>query len=146
MKNLKVRVWSKEDKRMYQPRSLEFLPNGFWVVGENVYQEGKFDRANHNDPQYNDPEKFELMLWTSLLDKQGKEIYEGDILIDDEYPEEGISYAVVKWERAGWVADPWFDNKEFFSDIEGYEIVGNIYENPELLKGVINNDTSTKSK
>jgi uncharacterized phage protein (TIGR01671 family) len=72
--------------------------------------------------------------FTGLTDKNGKEIYEGDIfpyrnivtyLADDK---EGYGMA------AGWYAQR--DNFESWSELEGggeEEVIGNIYDNPELL-------------
>lgn len=66
--------------------------------------------------------EFELMQYTGLKDRYSKEIYEGDILLlgHDRIVE-------VKWdtEIAGFCP---------FITWEAYEIIGNIYENPELIK------------
>lgn len=74
-----------------------------------------------------------VMQFTGLKDKKGQEIYEGDILQDNEYPEEGISNAAVTWNNdlGCWDTYPWGVTADFFED---YEVIGNIYENPELLK------------
>lgn len=70
-----------------------------------------------------------LMQFTGLLDKNGKEVYEGDVVkyMDDE-GEEGIQ-EVEYWDLIGG-----FMPLLNIHDCE-FEVVGNIYENPELLKG-----------
>lgn len=72
----------------------------------------------------------ELMQYTGLRDKNGKEIYEGDIISCC-----GINLA-VEWdnEDAQWntIGRRGQTAKEF---CEKREVIGNIYENPELLEG-----------
>jgi uncharacterized phage protein (TIGR01671 family) len=86
--------------------------------------------------------------YTGLKDKNGKEIYEGDIFIDDEFQ---LTYICVFEEGCfclkcyGFVERYVSDNatNEFweeincdpisFYEIKNMEIIGNIYENPELL-------------
>ncbi len=68
-------------------------------------------------------EQFELMQFTGLKDKNGKEIFEGDILSHKYY-----SMPVVC---------EFVDGSFIFDDISKYdkslEVIGNIYENPELI-------------
>ena len=92
--------------------------------------------------------------FTGLTDKNGKEIYEGDILRGDEYPFncDGIDnyFAEVVWadnvcgfyrithKKAnstvrGISHGNWSELDE--EDIKSFEIIGNIHDNPELLKG-----------
>ena len=72
-----------------------------------------------------------LMQFTGLLDKQGKEIYEGDI-VEFKYANiKKLKRAVIEWGSSGfWVVGWW--NK--IADYKGFEVIGNIYENPELLE------------
>lgn len=71
-----------------------------------------------------------LMQYTGLKDKSGKEIYEGDLCKKDStFPIE------VMWGKSGWKTRYGVHN-EPFEDIflNEMEIIGNIYENPELIK------------
>lgn len=72
----------------------------------------------------NNPSDFEVMQYTGLHDKNSKEIYEGDILL---YPN-GEKIAVI-----------WMGYPASFSPCEETnitEVIGNIYENKELLNGI----------
>lgn len=74
----------------------------------------------------------ELMQFTGLLDKNGREIYEGDIVVADGSQFRGV----VTWYK-GLPGFMIFANKATeFSFLGGtiWEVLGNIYENPELLK------------
>lgn len=80
---------------------------------------------------------FNLMQYTGLEDKNGKEIYEGDILSDgnNEKP-----YKVI-FENGSFRAEFKGDFEEYSFDLidvvaQSYEVVGNIYENPELMEEV----------
>ncbi len=86
----------------------------------------------------------ELMQYTGLKDKNGVEIYEGDVVRyksfqrfrDDEYEKtEVVTYYVGS--RVGFEPMLWDTNVEdgFYNDErEDFEVIGNIHENPDLLK------------
>lgn len=91
----------------------------------------------------------ELMQCTGLKDKNGKLIFEGDILKEKYFDsdKEQFEYAYLqigydeKWcSYYQQVID--YDYKEAFPEFdfkeENIEVIGNIYENPELLKGDFN--------
>lgn len=84
-------------------------------------------------PYYNNPGTI-IMQFTGLLDKNGKEVYEGDLIKD----EHGTIGQII-WEKTstGFIAS--------VRQVEGYnrdfgiyeglhKVIGNIYENPELVK------------
>lgn len=80
-----------------------------------------------------------LCQFTGLCDKNGKKIWENDILmahLDESYPED-VVYETVEWGVAGWVGhETDSTDREYLGefDLEHYEVVGNIFDNPELLQ------------
>ena len=77
--------------------------------------------------------------YTGLTDKNGRKIFEGDILggfLDEEYPEHE-TVVVVEWHENMWVTR----QGEYLPDLleqdvsDCFEVIGNIYDNPELLEG-----------
>lgn len=88
-----------------------------------------------------------LMQWTGLKDKNGKEIYEGDVVrfLNGETTssesgmdcEEFNTDGVIFWENesAQWDITHRIDvsREDVFTYISEYEVIGNIYQSPELL-------------
>ena len=81
------------------------------------------------------PDEFILMQYTGLKDKNGREIYEGDILIGKE--RELICVVTVVWDRSGYWTYKGYSKElrgGYLTDLRRVEVIGNIYENPELLE------------
>ncbi len=75
---------------------------------------------------------YEIMQYTGLKDRNSVEIYEGDILGKGPYPDPFI----VAWHIRGWEAKQIADYDYCWNEhFPLYEVIGNIYENPELIGG-----------
>ena len=84
-----------------------------------------------------------VMQFTGLLDKNGKEMYEGDILQTGKYAD---WKSIVKYMPGGWYASlgdkvpgiPFTERSQplasFLFEHYDWFIIGNIYENPELIQ------------
>ena len=123
MHELKVRAWYKPYKQMCQVESLRFDGNGVYTAV--LIEESFYDR------RIVEADEIVVEQFTGLKDKNGTEIYEGDILIDDTG--EPIEYWVVKFSEGGFigecagVAEPLFE-------LANLEVIGNIHENSELVE------------
>lgn len=87
-----------------------------------------------------------LCQFTGLCDKNGKKIWENDILmahLDEFYPED-VTYETIEWGVAGWVVHETSSidrehgsvDREYIDefDLKHFEVVGNIFDNKELLQ------------
>lgn len=123
MREIKVRAWYKPYKQMCQVESLRFDGNG--VYRAVLIEESFYDR------RIVEADEIVIEQFTGLKDRNGTDIYEGDILIDDSG--EPIEYWVVKFSDGGFigecagVAEPLFE-------LTNLEVVGNIHEDSELVE------------
>ena len=134
MRDIKFRVWDKETKHMH-------------ICGEDVHDTINFEIETNRAYYYNlqngcgslrEDSNYVLMQYTGLKDKNGKEIYEGDIIkicaeglggeaigkiVYDEYD---LAF-VLKNEVEELSECLWYAEQQL-------EVIGNIYDNPELLR------------
>lgn len=123
------------------------IDNGEWVEG--YYQRRYYFLGNeehlifHADSykvwEYAEIGPETLCQFTGLCDKNGNRIWENDILmahLDEFYPED-TTYEIVEWGVAGLVGNETGSvDREYLGefDLEHYEVVGNIFDNKELLQ------------
>lgn len=116
------------------------LDNGEWIYGSLLVSHFKDDKKErYFITQFSGNYTFEHEVdpatvgqYTGLKDKNGKEICEGDILLD-----ESGTYAVVGYSMGAFYVDfgEGFDLQYFTECIDEIcEVVGNIHDDPELLK------------
>ena len=125
MREIKFRAWHKEKKIMGEVLGIDILHKEIFFSNEDV-----------NCYEHTDFKDIELMQYTGLKDKNNKEIYEGDILSDGNNDK---PYKVI-FENGSFRAEFDGDFEEYSFDLidvvaQGCEVVGNIYENPELIIG-----------
>lgn len=138
MREIKFRAWIKKESRMAEVQNLG--QNGKSIVVDDSDMDGTYNRHFGSN-------KYELMQYTGLKDENEKEIYEGDIVSIPsaqvrDFTDDTPTQRIIKWndedcqftfykldgkkQTSGWCFRQQILNQS--------EIIGNIYENPELLK------------
>ena len=121
MRDIKFRAWDKEQKIMYLPEYSEIR----YMAVESLSEDNSL---------------LEIMQYTGLKDKSGVEIYEGDIVEFRPWNREETENYIVKFisddasfrgikEKKSSIKVLSLINSE-----QGLKIIGNIFENPELVK------------
>ena len=133
MREIKFRAW---DTRYGEMKGN--CPNLMLDLHGYLYWQFGFD-----EPRMVDQEQYTLMQYTGLKDRNGKEIYEGDIVRvgDSEDDPCATIHQVLYFAEDDY---PAFDLKPYLVDdcnglshamAEGYiEVIGNVHENPDLLE------------
>lgn len=132
----RYRAWDTTNKEMFKD-TFSITESGQVVV---VEQEDVMC-----PPDYVFVDNLVIMQSTGLVDKNGKEIFEGDIVrttrflgradeIGGSYEYEKDYLGVVKVLEGSWVIDTGSDAVNLWSEIDENEVLGNIYENLELLE------------
>jgi len=116
MREIKFRAWYKYGKKMVD--LYKIMP----VAGadHNGTMDGLFLPFDNN---------IILMQYTGLLDKNGKEIYEGDVV--DWL---GDKFKIIIYCATAWCVTETSQQSLYEIDDTEIEIIGNIYEHPQLLE------------
>ena len=119
-RKIKFRAYHKERKEMFEIASIDF-------------EEKKAALSNGIIKLLNvDFKQFEMLQYTGLKDKNGKEIYEGDIIICKYGPEITME---VKWIDEGFRTLGKYNVDNYVGYVKNSaEVIGNIYENKNLLE------------
>jgi len=132
MRKIKFRAWIKEEKRMSYSHAWIF-----GVMASNYVENSKFQNSDTLEVR-----NMILMQYTGLKAK-GKEIYEGDIVrLGGFGVNDPKKIQIIEWgqDNCGFLvsARSWSKNQYKIpatcDSLHGCEIIGNIHENPELLK------------
>lgn len=125
-REIKFRAWHKDLKKMFKIGQIT-LEKGTWNFEPNDR-----DFIGMSIPYQ---PSFVLMQYIGLHDKNGKEIYEGDILKSIQWndiylvKQIGTAYYLCRKGKNG------FNKITTWNNAEKSEVIGNIYDNPELLGG-----------
>ena len=129
----KFRAWDKKYKKMMKVNQIDFEKKTVWLEADN----GDHENRHTLTREFKD---VILMQSTGLKDKNGVEIFEGDIV---QYRDGEYSYlGIVKRDCYQFFIDgiepddnyDFIDVSNTFDGTSSLEILGNIHENPELLE------------
>ena len=125
-REIKYRAWLKEEEKMVNVSLMSLTEK--WIGYHIFYEEEKKKKF-----EFSDSENFELMQYTGIKDKNDVEIYEGDLVKILDNVNETI--CEVRFEYGGHILKNRDLREELLYLEERFmEVVGNIYENPELLE------------
>ena len=133
-REIKFRAWIKEENKMINVETIDFTDKSMQYLEKNEIIDVYLLRTTFL-------EDIELMQYTGIKDKNGIEIYEGDIL-KYNFSYDGrlkhISPVTYLETQASFGIKDIYGNEIPLYRITAnnyFEVVGNIYENPELLEG-----------
>lgn len=134
MREIKVRAWHKPYKQMCQVESLRFDGNGVYTAV--LIEEPFYDR------RLVEADEIVIEQFTGLKDKNGREIYEGDIIFQKPLSKNSIGWVgKIIFKQGAFMAEVYERGKIvmylFLSDFnpeKTCEVIGNIHESPELVE------------
>jgi uncharacterized phage protein (TIGR01671 family) len=133
-REIKFRIWDAYLKRLSGPEGLGVMIRNGSIdhvscrESENGYSYSEWGSAQHPLDQ----ERYALMQFTGLKDKNGVEIYEGDILLLNGIRHNRGIYAAVEFDAEGRFIET--DTRNTIGKLSSLRVVGNVYENPELIQ------------
>lgn len=124
MREIKFRCWCL-DNNEWEKDLVLLSPNG-----------GKYHATNSRGLMNIRPDRHIIMQYTGLKDKNGKEIYEGDIVECDDV----ISVIEFKDGKFQMITSEFQGQSPVYQErLNRFEVIGNIHENPELMEPINDN-------
>jgi uncharacterized phage protein (TIGR01671 family) len=134
-REIKFRAWDKEKKVLMPVKLMDW--SEWWVSCNPIGINGPLTYGERNSFKNEKTDRHILMQFTGLKDKNGREIYEGDF-VKGHWWDRGKSHRHIGIVQYGMASFSVVGVKQYLgmSDLLNptYEVIGNIYENPELLE------------
>jgi len=123
-REIKFRAWDEDKKKMLDVQAITY-----WNQNPEIDEPCECEQAvqDHTGQWYR---MFVLMQYTGLKDKNGKEIYEGDIVKHCDYNPTTVEFLDGRFFPLVMCKGNFIQEHK----PESFEVIGNIYESPNLLK------------
>ncbi|HDR4727308.1 hypothetical protein J0835_28400 [Bacillus cereus group sp. Sample62] len=128
MNTVEFRAWEKEEKKMYHDVGIV----GTLIILE--HEQRGYDFCEADLTRYDQLDnKYDLMQYTGIKDKNGKKIFKGDIVKDHDE-----CLYIVEWDKKEamfYYKDSYgYEDDDLRMSAVAFEVIGNIYENQNLIK------------
>ncbi|AAM99473.1 TPA: hypothetical protein VBK33_001976 [Streptococcus agalactiae] len=131
------RAFNKETKKMYGVDGFELSVRKIYrcSLADDEFRCGRLETFHFVEDNFDD---YILMQSTGMFDKNGVEIFDGDIVLTTrliDYTYKNFK-GVVKMLEGRWLIDTGKDAVGLWTEVDENEAIGNIYQNSELLESV----------